>query len=67
VPGYPNEDRRAEPADVDAEFEGGGGDDGFDRAVAQSLLDLAALVREVAGAITANDLGFEDLRFSFYF
>ena len=50
----PDDDRRAQPADVNSQFKGIGCHDSFDRAVAQALFDLAALVREVAGAITAD-------------
>ena len=39
---------RAQPADVDAQFEGVGGDDGLERAGAQALFDLATLGRKVA-------------------
>ena len=46
-----DQDRRAQPADVDAQLEGIGGHHGFDRALAQSLFDLPAL----DGKITASD------------
>ena len=46
-----------ERADVDAELEGVGRDDGADAALAQPLLDLAAPVRQVAAAVSADALG----------
>ena len=49
--------RRAQPADVDAQFEGIGGNDEFDRAIAQSFFDLAALGGQVAGAVAADGVG----------
>ena len=39
-PRIPDEQRRAQPADVDAQFEGVGGNDKFDRTVAQPFFDL---------------------------
>ena len=53
-PWIPDEDCRAQPADVYSQFKRICGNDSFDRAVAQALFDLAALVREVARAIAAD-------------
>ena len=49
-----DEDRRAQPADVYAQFEGVGRDDETDGAVAQASLNFASLGGEVAGAIAAD-------------
>ena len=48
------EDRHIEAPDVDAELEGVRGHDAQDLAVAQPLLDRAALGREVAAAVAAH-------------
>ena len=49
----PDDDCRAQPADVDSQLKGIRGHDSFDCAVAQALFDLAALMRKVARAIAA--------------
>ena len=49
--------RDVERADVDAELERVGGDDGAHLALAQPALDLAAAQRQVAAAIAAHLLG----------
>ncbi len=49
-------DADIERADVDAEFQRVGGDDGPHRTVAQPLLDLAATVRQIPAAIAADAL-----------
>ena len=43
--------------DIDAEFERIGGDHGADIARTKALLNLAALTRQIAAAITAHGLG----------
>ena len=49
--------RDVERADVDAELERVGRDDGAHLAVAQAALDLAPPVRQVAAAVAADDVG----------
>ena len=51
----PDENRRAQSADVDSQFERVRGDNRCNRTVAQALLDLAALNWEITGTI-ASDL-----------
>ena len=46
-----------ERTDIDTEFERVGGDDGADIARTKALLNLAALTRQIAAAITAHGLG----------
>ena len=50
----PRQDRRVEPADVDAELEGVRGDDPEDLAVAQAVLDRPSFGRQVAAAVAAD-------------
>ena len=52
-----DEDRRAQPADIDAQLEGVRSNHGPDGAFSQSLFDLAALVGKIAGAVAANGIG----------
>ena len=49
--------RHVERADVDAELQRVGRDDGADQPVAQPALDLAPPVRQIAAAIAAHDVG----------
>ena len=52
--GIADQHGRTQLADVDAKFEGAGGDDGFDVSAAQLLFDLAALTGQVAAAVGAD-------------
>src|SRR5512134_2068664 len=49
-----DEDRRAQPADVDPQFEGVCGNNGLDSTLAQSLFDLATLGWQISAAITTD-------------
>ena len=53
-PRIPDQQRRAQPADVNAQLEGVGGDDRAHAAVAQPLFDFPALGGQVAGAVAAD-------------
>src|SRR3972149_5376285 len=49
----PDQDCRAQSADIDSQFKRIRGNDSFYRTIAQALFDLTALMREVARAIAA--------------
>ena len=53
VPGYPAMTTTVEGTDVDAEFEGIGGNDGANEAFAQTFLNFAPFARQVAAAVSA--------------
>ena len=57
MPGNVTHDGGVERADVDAELERVGRDDGEQLAVDQPALELAALLRRVAGAVGRDALG----------
>ena len=52
--GIANQDADVQTADVDAHLQGAGGDHPSHPACGQGLLDLAALLRQIAGAIGAD-------------